>query len=67
MAFFNSFRDLTASGFWTTRMGIDDLQYLGNRSVARWNGCPPEALKKLGVSYNDRIGIGIGIREASCG
>jgi gluconate 2-dehydrogenase gamma chain len=51
VAFFNSFRDLTASGFWTTRMGIDDLQYLGNRSVARWNGCPPEALKKLGVSY----------------
>jgi len=51
VAFFTNFRDLTASGFWTTRMGIDDLQYMGNRSVARWNGCPPEALKKLGVSY----------------
>jgi hypothetical protein len=51
VAFFSNFRDLTASGFWTTRMGIDDLQYSGNRSVARWNGCPPEALKKLGVSY----------------
>jgi gluconate 2-dehydrogenase gamma chain len=51
VAFFNNFRDLTASGFWTTRMGIDDLQYLGNRSVARWNGCPDAALKKLGVSY----------------
>jgi gluconate 2-dehydrogenase gamma chain len=51
VAFFNSFRDLTAAGFWTTRMGIDDLQYMGNRSVARWNGCPDEALKKLGVSY----------------
>jgi hypothetical protein len=52
VAFFSNFRDLTASGFWTTRMGIDDLQYTGNRSVARWNGCPPEALKKLGVSYD---------------
>jgi len=51
VAFFNNFRDLTATGFWTTRMGIDDLQFMGNRSVARWNGCPPEALKKLGVSY----------------
>ena len=51
VAFFNSFRDLTAAGFWTTRMGIDDLQYMGNRSVARWSGCPEEALKKLGVSY----------------
>jgi hypothetical protein len=52
LAFFNSFRDLTAAGFWTTRMGIDDLQYLGNRSVARWNGCPDAALKKLGVTYD---------------
>lgn len=51
VAFFNSFRDLTAGGFWTTKVGIEDLQYLGNRSVARWNGCPDEALKKLGVSY----------------
>lgn len=51
VAFFNSFRDLTAGGFWTTKVGIEDLQYLGNRSVARWNGCPEEALKKLGVSY----------------
>jgi gluconate 2-dehydrogenase gamma chain len=51
VAFFTSFRDLTAAGFWTTRMGIEDLQYMGNRSVARWNGCPDAALKKLGVSY----------------
>src|SRR5919201_3613910 len=26
VVFFNSFRDLTASGFWTTKMGIADLQ-----------------------------------------
>ena len=51
VAFFNSFRDLTAAGFWTSRVGIADLQYLGNRSVAQWRGCPDEALKKLGVSY----------------
>lgn len=51
VAFFTSFRDLTAAGFWTTRMGIDDLKYMGNRAVAKWDGCPEEALKKLGVSY----------------
>ena len=50
VAFFSSFRDLTASGFWTSKMGIDDLQYMGNRLRAEWNGCPDEALKKLGVS-----------------
>jgi hypothetical protein len=51
VAFFASFRDLTATGFWTSRMGIADLQYMGNRSVARWTGCPDAALKKLGVAY----------------
>ena len=50
-AFFASFRDLVATGFWTTKMGMDDLQYMGNRYVAAWKGCPDEQLKKLGVSY----------------
>jgi gluconate 2-dehydrogenase gamma chain len=52
VAFFNSFRDLTASGFFTSKMGIADLQYMGNRYVAEWTGCPPEVLKKLGVSVD---------------
>ena len=51
VAFFNSFRDLTASGFWTTKMGIADLQYQGNVFLDEWNGCPEEALNKLGVRY----------------
>jgi Gluconate 2-dehydrogenase subunit 3 len=50
VAFFNSFRDLTASGFFTTKMGIEDLQYMGNRYAPEWAGCPPEALKKLGLA-----------------
>ena len=48
--FFNYFRDLTASGFWSSQMGVQDLQYLGNVMVAEWKGCPPEALKKLGIT-----------------
>ena len=51
VAFFNSFRDLTASGFWSSRMGVDDLQYMGNVFVPEWTGCPPEALERLGVRY----------------
>lgn len=51
IAFFSSFRDLTASGFWSTKMGIQDLQYKGNTFVAEWEGCPDGALRKLGVSY----------------
>jgi hypothetical protein len=51
ITFFSSFRDLTASGFWTTKMGIEDLQYQGNAFLDEWNGCPDVALKKLGVKY----------------
>lgn len=50
--FFNLFRDLTASGFFSSRIGVEDLGYVGNRVVSEWNGCPPEALERLGVSYD---------------
>jgi gluconate 2-dehydrogenase gamma chain len=48
VAFFTSFRDLTASGYWSSKMGIEDLQYMGNQPTT-WDGCPAEALQKLGV------------------
>lgn len=46
VAFFSRFRDLTASGFWSSRIGVEDLEYQGNKPQARWNGCPPEAVRK---------------------
>lgn len=49
VAFFTRLRDFTASGFWSSRMGIEDLQYMGNVAIAQWNGCPPAQLDKLGV------------------
>jgi len=49
--FFNGFRDLTSSGFWSSEMGVKDLRYIGNVFNPNWNGCPPDALRKLGVSY----------------
>jgi len=51
VAFFNRFRDFTASGFFSSRMGVQDLRYIGNTFVSEWKGCPPEALAKLGVNY----------------
>ena len=47
--FFNSFRNLTASGFFSSRIGIADLGYIGNRPVAKWEGTPPEVMRKLGL------------------
>lgn len=45
--FFNRFRNLTSSGFWTSRMGIADLGYTGNRPVSQWVGTPPNVLTWL--------------------
>lgn len=53
VAFFNRFRDLTASGFFSSQMGVEDLQYVGNRAIPGWTGCPPEVMNHLGLSYAD--------------
>ena len=50
--FFNRFRDMTASGFFSSAIGYKDLQYIGNVFNPGYNGCPPAALEKLGVSYD---------------
>ena len=50
ITFFNSFRDLTASGFFTSKIGMADLGYMGNTFAPDWNGCPDGVLKKLGLT-----------------
>ncbi|HEY1953761.1 MAG TPA: gluconate 2-dehydrogenase subunit 3 family protein [Gemmatimonadaceae bacterium] len=52
VAFFNRFRDLTATGFWSSEIGVKDLKYMGNVFNPNWDGCPPAALQKLGVNYS---------------
>jgi len=52
VAFFNSFRDMTASGFFSSAMGWKDVRYIGNVFNPGWNGCPTEVLQQLGVSYD---------------
>jgi gluconate 2-dehydrogenase gamma chain len=52
-AFFSQLRDLTASAFFTSRMGIEDLRYQGNVFNPQWRGAPPQALEELGLSYDE--------------
>jgi hypothetical protein len=52
VAFFNRLRDRTASGFFSSSMGWQDLKYIGNVFNPGYDGCPPAALEKLGVSYD---------------
>jgi gluconate 2-dehydrogenase gamma chain len=40
--FFDEFRNLTVGGFFSSKMGVKDLPYLGNTAVAEWKGCDPK-------------------------
>lgn len=40
--FFNNFRDLTVGGFFSSKIGVKDLPYLGNVAVEEWKGCDPK-------------------------
>jgi gluconate 2-dehydrogenase gamma chain len=41
VAFFAFLRNLTCDGFYTSKIGIADLQYIGNTSLREFPGCPP--------------------------
>jgi Gluconate 2-dehydrogenase subunit 3 len=52
--FFSALRNLTASGFFTSKMGIKDLGYVGN-TPNEWNGVPDDVLKQYGLAYDEKL------------
>jgi gluconate 2-dehydrogenase gamma chain len=40
--FFSEYRSLTIGGFFSSKVGVKDLPYLGNTAVAHWEGCDPK-------------------------
>ncbi len=53
VAFFNLMRDLTACGFFTSEIGLQDLGYVGNRPN-QWDGVPQDVLDQYGLKYDAR-------------
>ncbi len=51
--FFNRMRDLTATGFFTSQIGIEYLDYRGNRP-GFWDGVPEDVLEKHGLEYDQK-------------
>lgn len=52
VAFFSLMRNLTASGFFTSEIGVKDIGYVGNRP-GPWDGVPEDVLKQYGFSGNE--------------
>jgi len=48
VTFFNRMRDLTASGFFTSKIGMADIGYMGN-TPGKWTGVPQDVLKHYGM------------------
>ncbi len=48
--FFDRVRYLTLTAFWTTEEGMDDLGYVGNTPLIRWDPPPPEVLRHIGLA-----------------
>jgi len=53
VSFFNLIRNLTATGFYTSEIGVKDIGYMGNRPN-QWKGVPPEVLQQYNLAYDER-------------
>ncbi len=51
--FFKLMRNLTATGFYTSEIGVKDIGYAGNTST-EWNGVPDDVLKQYNLSYTEK-------------
>ena len=49
--FFNLFRNLVLTGYYTSAVGVADLGYKGN-APNQWDGVPQDVLDKHGVAYD---------------
>ena len=53
VSFFNLMRNLTATGFYTTEIGVKDVGYMGN-TANQWNGVPDDVLKQYNMAYTEK-------------
>ena len=53
VSFFSLMRNLTATGFYTSKIGVMDIGYIGNQPN-QWNGVPADVLKQYGLSYTEK-------------
>lgn len=53
VSFFSLMRNLTATGFYSSKIGMKDIGYAGN-TPNQWNGVPDDVLKQYNLSYTQK-------------
>ena len=51
--FFSLIRNLTATGFYTSQIGVKDIGYAGN-APTQWNGVPADVLAQYKLAYTEK-------------
>ncbi|RYY58222.1 MAG: gluconate 2-dehydrogenase subunit 3 family protein [Chitinophagaceae bacterium] len=51
--FFSLMRNLTATGFYSSEIGLNDMGYAGNQPN-KWKGVPDDVLKQYGLAYTPK-------------
>ncbi|GAB3546204.1 gluconate 2-dehydrogenase subunit 3 family protein [Spirosoma fluminis] len=55
VAFFTMMRNFVLGGFYTSKMGIEDLGYMGN-TPNQWDGVPTDVLAQYSLRYDETKG-----------
>lgn len=53
VAFFSKMRDMVATAFYTSQIGVKDIGYAGN-TPTQWNGVPDDVLKQYNLAYTEK-------------
>lgn len=53
VSFFSLMRNLTATGFYTSEIGVKDIGYAGNQPT-QWNGVPDDVLQQYKLAYTEK-------------
>jgi Gluconate 2-dehydrogenase subunit 3 len=66
VAFFTHLRDLVVGGFFSSKEGVKDLPYLGNKVVPVWEGCPGNVLAQIEENLKAKhVGLSLASDKAS--
>ena len=66
VAFFTDLRNLVVGGFFSSKEGVKDLPYLGNKVVPVWNGCPSNVLAQIEDNLKAKgVGLSLATDKAS--
>ena len=64
VVFFNHLRDLVTGGYFSSKIGVKALPYLGNKPADEWEGCPANVIARIQTNLEAQ-GVGLSLTPAA--